>query len=91
MVIGPPNPDWEFQWASAPKGDSWPVRMFFLGPVPPPSALATLSDLAQQAHDEDALEAVVRAWATYNELTVHRYVSGADHAFPFGAVSVSTR
>ena len=91
MSMGLANPDSEFQWDSAPKGDSWPVRMFFRGAAPQPSALVTLADLAQQVGDQDALEAVVRAWAAQNELTVHRFVAGPDHAFPFGAVSVSFR
>lgn len=76
--------DWQFRWMSAPMGETWLVRLYL--PSPPPSriVLAQLAGIAQQTHNVEALEEVVRGWASDHGLVVDRF-------YAKGAVSVTLR
>jgi hypothetical protein len=78
-------PDFTYEWTSAPYGEAWDVWVWFAPTVAVKrDELVELVDASQSAHDEDALERVVKVFADDNDLIVTEFVSGTDTHRPMG-------
>jgi hypothetical protein len=78
------EPDGPFRWTSAPLGETWPVKVYLPSPLPSTEELAQLADTAQHAHSVDALEAVMRGWASDQGLVVERFYAKGAVSVRFG-------